>query len=170
MDRRPEMNLDAVNTMTAAEFLAEFGGIAEHSQWVAEAALAGRPFASHEAMNLAFQQAVVNAAKPAQLALLNAHPDLATKAKLTQDSTNEQKGAGLDQLTRAEFEHFTSLNNAYKAKNHFPFIFAVKGATKSQILAGFEQRIGNDTETEFKTALQQVCKIIGFRLDAKVQA
>ena len=163
------MKLSAVNSMSAAEFLGEFGGIAEHSKWVAEAAIVTRPYANHAAMISAFQQAMLDAPKPAQLALLNAHPDLATKAKLTQDSNNEQKGAGLDQLSKAEFEHFTSLNNAYKAKNHFPFIFAVKGATKEQILTGFQQRIGNDTDTEFKTALRQVCKIIAFRLEAKVE-
>ena len=163
------MMLSVVNSMNAAEFLSEFGGIAEHSSWVAEKAMAKRPYATPAGMITAFQQAVLDASKPAQLALLNAHPDLATKAKLTQDSTNEQKGVGLDQLSKAEFDHFTSLNNAYKAKNHFPFIFAVKGATKNQILAGFEQRIQNDTETEFKTALHQVCKIIAFRLEAKVE-
>ncbi len=164
------MKLSLVNSMSATEFLAEFGGIAEHSAWVAEMAMTKRPYGDLAAMVNAFQQAVMNAPKTAQLALLNAHPDLATKAKLTQDSTNEQKGAGLDQLSKPEFEHFTSLNNAYKAKNRFPFIFAVKGATKEQILAGFEQRIENDTETEFKTALHQVCKIISFRLEAKVDA
>jgi 2-oxo-4-hydroxy-4-carboxy-5-ureidoimidazoline decarboxylase len=164
------MKLTLVNSMSAQEFLAEFGGIAEHSAWVAEMAMAKRPFATPAAMIMAFQQAVLDASKTAQLALLNAHPDLATKAKLTQDSTNEQKGVGLDQLSKVEFDHFTALNNAYKAKNHFPFIFAVKGATKDQILAGFEQRIQNDTETEFKTALHQVCKIIAFRLEAKVDA
>ncbi len=163
------MKLSAVNQMSAAEFVAEFGGIAEHSQWVAEAAMAKRPFASIAAMIASFQNAVLGASKAAQLTLLNAHPDLATRAKLTQDSTNEQKGAGLDQLSKAEFEHFTALNNAYKAKNNFPFIFAVKGATKEQILAGFEQRIENDRDAEFKTALNQVCKIISFRLEAKVE-
>lgn len=163
------MKLDAVNSLNPAGFVAEFGGIAEHSNWVAEAAMAKRPFADINAMVLAFQHAVLSASTPAKLALLNAHPDLATKAKLTQDSTSEQKGAGLDQLTKAEFEHFTALNKAYKARNHFPFIFAVKGATKNQILAGFEQRIENPTDVEFKTALDQVCKIISFRLEAKVQ-
>ena len=164
------MKLGLVNSMSAPEFLAEFGGIAEHSAWVAEMAMTKRPYATPAAMVGVFQQAVLDASKAAQLALLNAHPDLATKAKLTQDSTNEQKGVGLDQLSKPEFDHFTVLNNAYKAKNHFPFIFAVKGATKGQILAGFEQRIHNDTETEFKTALLQVCKIIAFRLEAKVHA
>lgn len=163
------MKLGLVNRMSVAEFLDEFGGIAEHSAWVADGASVKRPYANLAAMISAFQQAMLDAPKAAQMALLNAHPDLATKAKLTRDSTNEQKGAGLDQLSRAEFEHFTSLNNAYKAKNNFPFIFAVKGASKEQILAGFEQRIANDTETEFKTALYQVCKIISFRLEAKVQ-
>ena len=163
------MKLTAVNGMTTAEFVAEFGDIAEHSPWVAELALRARPFAHRSTMILAFQHAVLGAAKLAQLALLNAHPDLATRAKLTQDSTNEQKGAGLDQLTKSEFEHFAALNNTYKAKNHFPFIFAVKGATKNQIMAGFEQRIENDADVEFKTALDHVCKIISFRLEAKVQ-
>ncbi len=163
------MKLSAVNAMSPADFVAEFGGIAEHSEWVAEAAMLKRPFANGSAMVLAFQTTVLTASTEAKLELLNAHPDLATKAKLTQDSTNEQKGAGLDQLSKAEFEHFTKLNNAYKAKNHFPFIFAVKGATKTQIMAGFEQRIENDTNIEFKTAVDQVCKIIAFRLEAKVQ-
>jgi 2-oxo-4-hydroxy-4-carboxy-5-ureidoimidazoline decarboxylase len=169
MDCGIEMKFNSVNSMGAAEFMAEFGGIAEHSSWVAEAAMAKRPYADRAAMILAFQNAIIDASRSAQLALINAHPDLATKAKLTQDSTNEQKGAGLDQLSKAEFEHFTRLNDAYKAKNHFPFIFAVKGATKQQILAGFEQRIANDTDTEFKTALIQVCNIVSFRLEAKVE-
>jgi 2-oxo-4-hydroxy-4-carboxy-5-ureidoimidazoline decarboxylase len=163
------MKLSAVNSMSPADFVAEFGSIAEHSQWVAEAAISDRPYTNLPAMTLAFQDAVLGASKAAQLALLNAHPDLATKAKLTLDSTSEQKGVGLDQLSKAEFDHFTALNNTYKKKNNFPFIFAVKGATKAQILAGFEQRITNDTETEFKTALHQVCKIISFRLEAKVE-
>jgi len=147
-----------------------FADIAEHSPWVADVAFRLAPFASREAMIEAFCKAVLEAFEGPQMALLCAHPDLATKAKLTADSTNEQKGAGLDTLTPEEFKHFTDLNNAYKAQNNFPFIFAVKGATKHQILAGFESRIHNSTEVEFQTALQQVCKIIRFRLEDRVSA
>jgi 2-oxo-4-hydroxy-4-carboxy-5-ureidoimidazoline decarboxylase len=115
-----------------------------------------------------FTHVVLTAPKAQQLALLRAHPDLATRAKLTADSTHEQKGAGLDMLSADEFAKFTALNNQYKAQNGFPFIFAVKGATKQQILASFEERMDHAHDVEFQVALQQVCKIIGFRLEARV--
>ncbi len=125
-------------------------------------------FLSRAALINAFTQTVISATQSQQLSLLRAHPDLATRAKLTTDSTTEQKGAGLDTLSAAEFAKFTALNNQYKEQNGFPFIFAVKGATKQQILASFEQRIHNARDEEFQVALQQVCKIIGFRLEARV--
>ena len=162
------ISLAQVNVMTLTEFVAAFGEIAEHSPWVASNTK--RSFASVDAMIAAFCASVMRADEAAQLALLRAHPDLATRAKLTTDSTNEQKGAGLDRLSAAEFEKFTDLNNQYKEQNGFPFIFAVKGATKHQILASFEARIHNARKDEFQVALQQVCKIIGFRLEAKVSA
>ena len=162
------ITLADVNAMTFTEFVAAFGEIAEHSPWVATGSI--RPFASPAAMIAAFCGVVMQADEADQLALLRAHPDLATRAKLTTDSTNEQKGACLDSLSTAEFTKFTTLNNQYKEQNGFPFIFAVKGATKHQILASFEQRIHNARADEFQVALQQVCKIIGFRLDAKVSA
>ena len=159
------MNLAAANAAGASAFT----DIAEHSPWVAEHAFRDSPFDTREEMIAAFTMAVHHADPDDQRALLRAHPDLATRAKLTADSTNEQKGAGLDTLTPQEFARFTELNIAYKAKNKFPFIFAVKGATKHQILAGFESRIPNDSETEFATALEQVCRIVRFRLEDRVQ-
>ncbi len=104
----------------------------------------------------------------AQLALIRAHPDLATRAKLTADSTREQAGAGLDTLSEAEFARFTELNDAYKARFGFPFIFAVKGASKHQILASFEERVGATKDAEFDMALTQVCRIFRFRIEDKV--
>ncbi len=197
--------LAEINRMTPDAFVTEFGEIAEHSPWVAEAVAKGPhpplrgtfskgegqfiggdaqplPFPSGEGAQRAdevpfsslgdiisrFTQAVMAASQTQQLALLRAHPDLATRAKLTTDSTREQQGAGLDTLSAEEFATFTALNNQYKEQNGFPFIFAVKGATKHQILASFEQRIHHAREDEFKVALQQVCKIIGFRIEAKV--
>ena len=160
------ISLAQVNAMSAKEFVAAFGEIAEHSAWVATGTT--RPYSSSAAMIDAFCSVVLQADETAQLALLRAHPDLATRAKLTADSTTEQKGAGLDTLSAAEFAKFTALNDQYKEQNGFPFIFAVKGATKHQILASFEARIHNSRAEEFQVALQQVCKIIGFRLEAKV--
>lgn len=166
MDCGAKVNLAAANAAGATAF----ADIAEHSPWVAESAFKHAPFANCEEMTAHFAEAVMQATRPMQIALLNAHPDLATKAKLTKDSTNEQRSAGLEVLTHDELAHFTNLNTLYKSRNGFPFIFAVKGATKYQILEGFEQRLKNSAEVEFVTALQQVCKIIRFRLEERVSA
>lgn len=162
------ITLAEINHMTDEAFVAKFGEMAEHSLWVAEDATLDRPYATFPDMRSAFIDAVSDADRDSQLALLRAHPDLATKAKLTTDSTNEQKGAGLDTLSAEEFERFTKLNDLYKTRNGFPFIYAVKGATKLQILAAFEARVKNNKDLEFDTAILQVCRIISFRLEAMV--
>lgn len=163
------MKLSAANGLGVAEFIASFGGIAEHSPWVAERAAAMRPFASREAMIGAFSACVMAADEAAQLALLRAHPDLAGRAKLTAHSAGEQKGAGLDSLSADEFARFTAMNEDYKVRFGFPFIFAVKGATKHQILEAFAARLPNSREQEFATALAQVCRILRFRLEAEIE-
>lgn len=155
-----------INAMGAAEFEAAFGDVAEHSPWVAAGAV--RPFASRTDMIDRFSNVVMAANEAHQLSLLRAHPDLATRAKLTADSTREQRGAGLDNLSAEAFSTFTMLNHQYKEQNGFPFIFAVKGATTQQILESFAERIQHSKDFEFKIALQQVCKIIGLRLAARV--
>lgn len=157
-----------VNAMNISQFIAAFGDVAEHSPWVAEAAAGQRPFASRDAMVEAFTGVIKAAPREAQLALIGAHPDLATKARLTADSTREQAGAGLDMLDPAEFAHFTTLNNRYKARFGFPFIFAVRGATKHQIIESFERRVDSRPDDEFDTALQQVCRIFRFRIEDRV--
>lgn len=161
-------SLDDINIMPLYAFLAEFGDVAEHSPWVAEGAWEKRPFASRDEIIAAFATAMREARQEAQLALIRAHPDLATKAKLTQDSTAEQAGAGLDRLTQDEFARFTALNDAYKARFGFPFIFAVKGATKGQILEAFEKRLANSREAELETALAQIARIFRFRLEDRI--
>lgn len=163
-------SLDDINIMPLYAFLGAFGDVAEHSPWVAEGAWEKRPFKTREDIVLAFAAAMQAASRDAQLALIRAHPDLATKAKLTQDSTSEQAGVGLDRLTPEEFARFTRLNDAYKARFGFPFIFAVKGATKTQILAAFEARLGNSAEAEFETALTQIARIFRFRLEDRISA
>jgi 2-oxo-4-hydroxy-4-carboxy-5-ureidoimidazoline decarboxylase len=167
MDRRA-MTLSEVNAMSAEDFLAAFGGIAEHSPWVAERATHRRPFRSRETMIGDFCRAVANASRAEKLALIRAHPDLATRARLTRDSSREQKGAGLDALSAEEFERFGALNARYKERFGFPFIFAVKGAGKHDILESFEQRISNTSDAEFETALANICRIVRFRLEDKV--
>lgn len=162
------MSIADVNAMSPKAFLEAFGDVAEHSPWVAREADASRPFARREALVKHFETAIRAANRDAQLALLRAHPDLATRAKLTDDSTKEQAGAGLNTLTAEEFARFTDLNTHYKQRFGFPFIFAVKGATKHMILDSFEARVGNDPQVEFETALQQVCRIFRFRIEDRV--
>ena len=162
--------ITGVNAMTPQEFLAAYGDIAEHSPWVAREAASFRPFASRDAMIQCFERAVHAANHKAQLALIRAHPDLAAKAKLTDDSTREQAGAGLNDLQAVEFARFTALNEAYKQRFGFPFIFAVKGATTRMILESFEARANNAPDVEFVMALSQVCRIFRFRIEDRVMA
>jgi 2-oxo-4-hydroxy-4-carboxy-5-ureidoimidazoline decarboxylase len=162
------ITLAAVNALTPAAFIEAFGDVAEHSPWVAREAATYRPFASRSAMVEAFELALRSANREAQLALLRAHPDLATRARLTADSTREQQGAGLDTLDQPELARFTALNEAYRQRFAFPFIFAVRGATKHMILEGFERRLGNSPDEEFATALEQVTRIFRFRLVDRV--
>ena len=159
-----------VNAMGAEAFMAAFGDVAEHSPWVARHAAAERPFVSRDAMVEAFAAAVRAATREAQLALIRAHPDLATRAKLTDDSRREQAGAGLDTLSPEEFARFTHLNDLYKAKFDFPFIFAVKGATKHQIMNSFAERVNNTVDDEFAMALRQISRIFRFRIEDRVAA
>ena len=162
------MNISEVNAMSPKTFIATFGDVAEHSPWVAREADASRPFANREALVRLFETAIRAANHDAQLALIRAHPDLATKAKLTEDSSKEQAGAGLNTLNADEFTRFNDLNTAYKKRFGFPFIFAVKGATKHMILDSFGARVANDVAVEFETALQQVCRIFRFRIEDRV--
>ncbi|QHG73503.1 MULTISPECIES: allantoinase PuuE [Ensifer] len=152
-------------------FVARFGGVFEHSKWIAKRAFLGELSPANDtAIGLAAALSAVfrEASAEERLAVLIAHPDLAGKLaqakRLTESSTNEQAGAGLDALTDAERERFTTLNAAYVEKFKFPFIMAVKGRSKDEILAAFESRIGNDRDTEFETACRQVERIAYLRL------
>jgi 2-oxo-4-hydroxy-4-carboxy-5-ureidoimidazoline decarboxylase len=121
-----------------------------------------------EQLHAVMVRILAGASKQAQLDLINAHPDLAGKAavegKLTRASASEQAGVGIDQCTAEEFARFTELNDAHKARFRFPFIMAVKGSNRHQILAAFEERIHHDYDTEFACALKEINKIALFRL------
>jgi OHCU decarboxylase len=159
--------------MTArADFIEKFGGVFEHSPFIAERAYdSGLLFVPltakgvHDALTSVFRQA----SHDERLGVLRAHPDLAGKlaiaGQLTEDSRKEQAGAGLDRLSAQEHARFTELNISYTAKFGFPFIIAVKGLDKNDILAAFERRINNSVEDEFATAAAQVEKIALLRLN-----
>lgn len=162
------LSLAAVNDLDAVGFTAAFGGLAEHSPWVAASAFSHRPFGSVTALHAALVAAVTEAAPDQQLALLRAHPDLAGRAavagELTADSSAEQAAAGLDRLTPEEMARFQELNAAYTARFGFPFILAVRHATKHHILAAYARRVTNTPEAETAAALAEVAKIIWMRL------
>lgn len=158
--------------MSKDDFIKRYGGIYEHSPWVAERVqlLLEDSSADTELLTSLMADCVDNAAVETQLELIRAHPDLAGKAQvageLTADSTEEQSKAGLDQCSADEFESFQSLNTAYKEKFDFPFIMAVRESNRSQILDAFSSRLDNDYNTEFETALQEIHKIARLRLTA----
>ena len=145
--------------MDRAQFLDRFGGVYEASPWVAEAC-----WPPPEDLPAAMRAVVDAAPREKKLALIRAHPELASRTKMAEASVKEQAGVGLDQCSPQEFEAFQRLNAAYNARFGFPFIFAVKGATRADILTAFEARLANDPETEFATAIAQIHRIAGFRL------
>lgn len=145
------------------DFIARFGPVYEASPWVAEGVWPDPP-ADREGLAKAMAAVVDAAPRERKLALVRAHPELASRTKMADASVKEQAGAGLDQCSPEEFEAFQRLNAAYNARFGFPFIFAVKGATRGDILAAFESRLANDPETEFETAIAQIHRIAGFRL------
>jgi len=149
---------------TKAEFIQTYGGIFEHSPWIPERAFALGPFANTKELHEAFCAVLAQATMDEKLALIRAHPELGAKVALTDASTAEQKGAGLKSLTETEYEKFTVLNAAYRSKFGFPFIICVRANTKSSILAAYETRLQNTSETEYATALAEIAKIAWLRL------
>jgi 2-oxo-4-hydroxy-4-carboxy-5-ureidoimidazoline decarboxylase len=163
-----KLDVETLNRMDAPAFAGALAHVFEHAPWVAERAAGRRPFRDREALHRAMTEVVRAAGQSEQEALICGHPELAGKAAiardLTPDSSREQSGAGLDRLTRAEYERFHVLNTAYRKKFGFPFIMAVKGRNKDEILAAFGQRLENDRAIEFATALDQIGRIATFRL------
>jgi len=154
-----------------SEFVDKYGGIYEHSPWVAEEAEAVITDATNmEAIATVMADCVDNASTERQLELIRAHPDLAGKAQiageLTEDSTSEQASAGLDQCSAEEYERFQALNEAYRDKFDFPFVMAVRNSSRAEILETFGARLGNDPDIEFETALAEIHAIARLRLEA----
>ena len=156
--------MDGLAAQSKAGFIEKFGHIFEHSPWVVERAWERRPFSDDDTLHAAFMVEVQAAGPAAQLALINAHPELAAKIELTEASHSEQMGAGLKQLTAQEYGRFAALNAAYREKFGFPFIICVRLNTKASILAAFEKRLGNDAAAEQQEAITQIGLITKLRL------
>jgi OHCU decarboxylase len=154
--------------LTRTLFVERFGGIYEHSRWVAEAAYDRGVADTADGLAATMAAAVAAGTDEQKRALINAHPDLAGRLalakRLTADSTKEQAAAGLDQLTDEERARFTALNESYRAKFGMPFIMAVKGRSKNEILAAFARRLDNDAAAETSTALGEIDRIALLRL------
>ena len=167
-----DINIDQINQSSQARFVELLGAIFEHSPWVAELAYPERPFASRHQLHQVMAAAVRRAPAVQRMALLCHHPELAGReadaGTLTNDSKREQAGAGLNQCTADELLTIKSLNQAYLAKFEFPFIIAVTGLDKFQIIAAMETRLRNSTALEFDTAIGEVEKIARIRIDALI--
>ncbi|MBS0291018.1 MAG: 2-oxo-4-hydroxy-4-carboxy-5-ureidoimidazoline decarboxylase [Proteobacteria bacterium] len=170
------LTLDQLNAAPIAEAVALLDGLYEHSPWIAEAALARRPFRSLAQLKHAMVQVLQQAGVEAQLALIRAHPELAGKAmvskQLTAESTNEQSKAGLTNCTPEEFARIQRLNADYNARFGFPFILAVRGPrglglTKAEIIDTFARRLSNHPDFERAEALRNIHRIAEIRLNDK---
>jgi 2-oxo-4-hydroxy-4-carboxy-5-ureidoimidazoline decarboxylase len=158
------MQIAELNALDRDSFVNALGWVFEDSPWVAARAWACRPFSNVENLHSAMTAEVEKASEEEQLALLRSHPDLGTRARVGTASAAEQAGAGLDSLTEEEFEQLHRLNSVYKTRFGFPFLLAVKGSTKIDILRSLEQRVGHSRDIEYREALRQVYRIAEFRL------
>ncbi|WP_332630808.1 2-oxo-4-hydroxy-4-carboxy-5-ureidoimidazoline decarboxylase [Halalkalibacter flavus] len=159
-----KISMEKVNKMDQSQFINIVGAVFEHSPWVAEKSWNAHPFVNLEQMYNHMIEEMHGATTALKLSLLRAHPDLGTRLEVSESSRDEQKNAGLSQLSEQEFEEFSMLNKDYINKFGFPFIMAVKGQSKKAIKSNMKARIHNSYEEEFETALQQVSKIARFRL------
>ncbi len=162
--------LEKLNRFTDEEFVQTFGEIFEHSPWIAQKALEKRPFPSIKESFTTMKQIVEQSSAEAQLVLIKEHPELGKRIKMSESSVREQSGAGLDSLTAEEYEVFSQLNKAYTEKFDFPFIIAVAGKDKNDILLAMKERLTSNCEQEFQTALQQIYKIAKIRFDAIIES
>nr|WP_275983822.1 2-oxo-4-hydroxy-4-carboxy-5-ureidoimidazoline decarboxylase [Paenibacillus hamazuiensis] len=156
--------------MKPDSFVSALGWIFEHSPWVAERCYGHRPFADMEHLHARMTETVELASDEEQLALIRAHPDLASKLQMSAASVSEQHQAGLTGLSGEEYERFTACNREYTAKFGFPFIMAVRGRNKGEIMASMLQRLGSSPEEERRKALSEIAKIARFRLADTIAA
>ena len=160
------MTLAEVNGLERPDFVRALGWIFEDSPWVAERVWASRPFETLAALHKEMAEIVQHASTEEQLALLRAHPDLGTRARISPASSGEQKGVGLDALDEDEFELFEAHNRQYREKFGFPFLYAVKGSARQDILLALILRLDSTPEEELHQALWEIGRIAWFRLQS----
>jgi 2-oxo-4-hydroxy-4-carboxy-5-ureidoimidazoline decarboxylase len=159
------ISIAELNAMDRDDFTRALGGVLEHSPHLAERAWAARPFASLDSVEKAFATVMSSASAEEKLALLRAHPDLASRlVSLTKASSREQAAAQLDTLPEAELTEFQKLNTQYREKFGFPFIICARLNSRETILTAFRTRLGHSRDAEFTTALAEVAKIARLRL------
>ena len=158
-------SINKVNKLNKSDFLSIFGNVFEKTEWIAEEVFNYLPYESFEELFLKFIKIYDESDKESIVKILNSHPELVVEKKLTSESKKEQKNAGLNECSEEEFQEFKELNLNYKKKFGFPFIIAVKGKNKDEILNNFRHRIQNNFEIEFDEAKNQVKKIASLRLE-----
>jgi len=158
-------DIKKINSLDKSEFLSIFGNVFEKSKWISEKAFDKKPFKNLESFISEIIGIYENSNNKTILEILNLHPELVVEKKLTIDSDAEQSKANLKECTPEEFNKFKKLNMEYKKKFNFPFIIAVKGKNKNEILNYFRERINNSLDEEFLEAKNQVKKIANLRLE-----
>ena len=159
------INIKKINNLDKSEFLSIFGNVFEKSKWISEKVFDEKPFKNLESFISEIIRIYENSDNKTVLKIFNLHPELAVEKKLTSNSEQEQSKANLKECTPEEFNEFKKLNIEYKKKFNFPFIVAVKGKNKNEILNYFRKRINNSLDEEFLEAKKQVKKIATFRLE-----
>lgn len=157
-----------LSSLPEPQFVAALTGIFEHTDWVSQRAWKRRPFPTLQALEQALEAELHQASQAEQQALIQAHPELAGKAairgELTAESTDEQANAGLTACTPEEYAHLQELNRAYRERFGHPFILAVRGLSRQDIIRNFESRLNNSPDQEFSEALRQIARIAALRL------
>jgi 2-oxo-4-hydroxy-4-carboxy-5-ureidoimidazoline decarboxylase len=163
------LSIEEINQLKQEEFVSIFSGIYEHSPWIPRETFHARPFRDLAHLASSMQQVVLSSSYESQLQLIREHPELAGKAvikkQLTDDSLREQSGAGLDQCSEDEFLILNQLNQDYNTKFGFPYILAVKGYQRAAIIQNFSQRLNNEVSKEFQECIHQIGLIARFRLE-----
>ena len=156
-------SIDQINELTKNDFIDVFGNVFEKTYWIANKTFNSKPYKNFDELLSIIMQIYENSNIEECLKIFNEHPELAVEKKLTKDSQKEQNSASLDRCTNEEFNEFKNLNIEYRKKFGFPFIIAVKGKNKNEILDNFRKRIKNTSNAEFNEAKEQVKKIATFR-------
>jgi 2-oxo-4-hydroxy-4-carboxy-5-ureidoimidazoline decarboxylase len=168
-DKRQMVSVTQLNERSLEEFISLLGGVYEHSEWVARRVIPRIPFRHFNELRDAMRDEVERASDAEKLALIQAHPDLAGKLArsggLTEASTREQAGLGLDRLSDDQFDRFTHYNTTYRERFGFPFIICARKTTQQGVLDAFETRLGNSRKEEIAEALRQIHDIAALRLE-----